>query len=339
MPGMFSFLRDLFASAGRPVDRSPAPPPVGLQQRLIQLLEAQPLPPELVVAAPRPDVWGTTGKLGLAEYHSRFKPLLLNGFATTGLVYDYKDWGDADERTVHASYAWLDQHGRLRTHLVREEYDPHVGWNASRSTGLVDIDAELSLNKAVTIVQDLHSGLHVIYEYLRVNPRWNEELKVFSLQWKSRVGYLSARAHRSADNELLFTIEQERSSDGGWRLFHGAELQLRSTGSQPLSQGGLRRLLDAQGMEIGQVQAKDQRLQITLPPKVFFLTEEPNRQWMIRNQDGERVLGTWLDDKEPHLWHLVAHTRLERPLGERLVLTLITSYHGAAQGGPFQRKT
>jgi len=335
---MFSFLRGLFSVERHPDGHAPAQTPVGLERRLAQLLESRSLPPELAVAPPRPDVWGTTGKLGLEESRSRFKPLLLHGFATVGLVYDYKSWGDADERMVHASYAWLDPNGRLRTQLVREEYDPHVAWNPGRSTGLVDVDAELAANKVVSIVQDLQSDLHVIYEYLRVNPRWKEELSVFSLQWEPGAGTPRARASRSADNEPLFTIEREEGPDGGFRLLRGAQLQLRATGNQPLGQGGLRHLLDAQGVELGQVRAKDQLLQITHPPKVFSLTEEPNQLWLIRDRADARVLGIWPDDQDERRWNLVAHTRLERPLGELLVLALIAGCHGDARRGPLQGK-
>jgi hypothetical protein len=318
---MFSFLRDLFSAE----KRTASPDLAEVERRLARLLATRPLPPELEVAPPRPDVWGTTGKLGRKEQHSRFKPLLLNGHATTGLVYDYKSWGDADERTVHASYAWLDRNGRLQAHQLREEYDPHVGWNANHNTGLVDIDAELDLDKVVTIVQDPSSGLHVIYEYLRVNPRWQEELGVCGLEWEPGAGAQRARASRSPGEEPLFTIEREEGPEGGWRVLRDGQLRLRSTGGGPLQQGESRRLLDARGQEAGQVTAKERRFQITHAQRTFFLTEEPNRLWLIRAQDGERVLGIFPDEESERLWHLVAHTRLERSLGELLVLSFLAS--------------
>jgi hypothetical protein len=230
-------------------------------------------------------------------------------------------------------YAWLDRNGRLQTHLLHEEYDPHAGWSSSRCTGVVDIDAELALDKAVTIVQDPASGIHVIYEYLGVNPRWQEELGVCGLEWEPGAGSPRARASRSPGDEPLFTIEREEGPEGGWRVLRDGQVRLRSAGAEPLQQGGLQRLLDARGHEAGQVTAKERRFQLTQAQQAFSLTEEPNQLWLIRDQEGARVLGIFPDTKNERLWHLVAHMRLERSLGELLVLAFLASEAtGAARG-------
>jgi hypothetical protein len=56
-----------------------------VRQRL-QELRTRPLPPELAVPTPRPDVWGENGYLSQPRYQALYKPLLLGGHATWGLV-------------------------------------------------------------------------------------------------------------------------------------------------------------------------------------------------------------------------------------------------------------
>jgi hypothetical protein len=114
------------------------------------------------------------------------------------------------------------------------------------------------------------------------------ELSIFYLQWEPGPGFERAVASRKPDEEPLFTLEREPG--GGWRLHQEGQLHLRSTGAEPLAQGGTRRLLDAQGQEVATLLERDRRLQLTLPRQQLWLTEEPRGRWMARDADTSRVL-------------------------------------------------
>jgi hypothetical protein len=306
-----------------------------LEQRLIELGQQRPLPPELAVAAPRPDVWGTTGYLRYEHYRTLLKPLLIHGFATTGLVYDYEELPDTDGRTVGASYAWLDPNGLLRTHALREEFDPmHAAMASGIGTMVVSVDAELALGKPLTILQDPGSELHVVYEALKANPRWKEEaaatLSIFYLQWEPGEDFTRAVASRKPGGEPLFTLEREAAPSASWRLHQDGQLHLRSPADQPLSQGGVRTLVDAQGQELGRLTASDRRLHLTLPRQEFSITEEPKGLWMVRDADHSRVLTISPYETGERQWELVARTPIQRSLGELLMLAFTVGYDGPA---------
>lgn len=309
--------------------------PKSVEERLRELRQERPLPPELAVAPPRPDVWGTTGYLRYERYRALLKPLLLHGFATQGVVYDYEELPDTEGRTVGASYAWLDADGQLRTHAIREEFDPmHAAMASGIGTMLVSVDAELSLGKPITILQARDSDLHVVYEALKVNPRWREEaaatLSIFYLQWEPGPGFARAVASREPGGEPLFTLEREEALGGGWRLHQEGQLRLRSTGDQPLAQGGTRRLLDAQGQEVAVVMGGDRRLHLALPQQKLTLTEEPRGRWMARDADNSRVLTLSPYETEERQWEVVARTPIARSLGELLMLAFTVGYDGPA---------
>jgi len=312
-----------------------APSEKSLEQRLRELRQERPLSPELAVAPPRPDVWGTTGYLRYEHYRSQFRPLLLHGFATPGLVYDYEELPDTQGRTVRASYAWLDADGQLRTHAIREEFNPmHAAMASGIGNMLVSVDAELSLGKPITILQAWGSDLHVIYEALKVNPRWREDaaatLSIFYLQWEPGPGFERAVASRESGGEPLFTLEREAAPGSGWRLHQEGQLHLRSTGEQPLAQGGTRWLLDAQGQEVATLMERDRRLHLTLPQQKLSLTGEPKGRWMVRDADNSRVLTLSPYETQERQWEVVARVPIPRSLGELLMLAFTAGYDGPA---------
>jgi hypothetical protein len=139
-----------------------------LVRRRLQALRARRLPPELAVPTPRPDVWGERGYLSQPRYHARYKPLLLEGYATHGFVYQYQSEHDGEGPDVVASYAWLDERGELQTRKLKESYDGmHAALSMGRSDMVIDMDASLDQDKVIVILHSLASGEHVIYEALR----------------------------------------------------------------------------------------------------------------------------------------------------------------------------
>jgi xanthine/CO dehydrogenase XdhC/CoxF family maturation factor len=142
-----------------------------LVRRRLQELSTRPLPPELAVPTPRSDVWGERGYLSQPRYQSLYKPLLLQGHATWGLVYQYESTHDGEGPDTVASYAWLDARGELQTRRLKESYD---GMHAALSQGqgdiILDMDAHLEADKVILILHDLASGQHIIYEALQAAP-------------------------------------------------------------------------------------------------------------------------------------------------------------------------
>lgn len=142
-----------------------------LVRRRLEELRRRRLPPELAVSTPRPDVWGENGYLSQPRYQALYKPLLLEGYATWGLVYHYESSHDGEGPDTVASYAWLDARGELQTRRLKESYD---GMHAALSQGqgdiILDVDAGLAADKAVVILHDLGSGQHIIYEALHAAP-------------------------------------------------------------------------------------------------------------------------------------------------------------------------
>lgn len=141
-----------------------------VRQRLEEL-RRRPLPPELAVPTPRPDVWGKNGYLAQQRYQALYKPLLLEGHATWGLVYDYKSTHDGEGPDTVASYAWLDARGELQTRRLKESYDGmHAALSQGRGHIILDMDADLEADKVIVILHDLGSGQHIIYEALLAAP-------------------------------------------------------------------------------------------------------------------------------------------------------------------------
>jgi hypothetical protein len=149
----------------------------GVRRRLDEL-RAHPLPPELAVPTPRPDVWGERGYLAQERYRARFKPLLLNGYATYGFVYHYHSVHDGEGPDVVAHYAWLDERGELQTRQLKESYDGlHAAYSQGRGAMVVDMDAGLEADKVIIILHGLASGEHVIYEALLAAPESGKDTK------------------------------------------------------------------------------------------------------------------------------------------------------------------
>ncbi|OJT19888.1 hypothetical protein BO221_32290 [Archangium sp. Cb G35] len=155
------------SSTGEPKPATAGP----LVLRRLQELRSRPLPPELAVPAPRPDVWGENGYLSQPRYQSLYKPLLLQGHATWGLVYQYESTHDGEGPDTVASYAWLDARGELQTRRLKESYDGmHAALSQGRGDIILDMDARLEADKVILILHDLASGQHIIYEALHAAP-------------------------------------------------------------------------------------------------------------------------------------------------------------------------
>ncbi len=141
-----------------------------VRQRL-QALRSRPLPPELAVPTPRPDVWGENGYLSQPRYQVLYKPLLLQGHATWGLVYQYESTHDGEGPDTVASYAWLDARGELQTRRLKESYDGmHAALSQGKGDIILDMDAHLEADKVILVLHDLASGQHILYEALHAAP-------------------------------------------------------------------------------------------------------------------------------------------------------------------------
>ncbi len=141
-----------------------------VRQRL-QALRARPLPPELAVPTPRPDVWGEKGYLSQPRYQALYKPLLLRGHVTWGLVYHYETSHDGEGPDTVAIYAWLDERGELQTRRLKESYDGmHAALSVGKGDIILDMDAHLEADKVILMLHDLASGEHIIYEALQAAP-------------------------------------------------------------------------------------------------------------------------------------------------------------------------
>ena len=143
-----------------------------LVRRRLQELRRRPLPPELAVPTPRPDVWGENGYLAQPRYQALYKPLLREGHATWGLVYHYESTHDGEGPDTVASYAWLDARGELQTRRLKERYDGmHAALSQGKGDIILDMDAHLEADKVILILHDLASGQHIIYEALHAAPK------------------------------------------------------------------------------------------------------------------------------------------------------------------------
>ncbi|HEX8701390.1 MAG TPA: hypothetical protein VF815_21365 [Myxococcaceae bacterium] len=140
-------------------------------ERLEEALKL-PLPRGLAVPAPRPDVWLSRGYLAQYRYATQYKPLLMHGRVTRGIVYQYESSADPDGCDTTARYAWFERPGELRDARLRESYDGlHAALGRDKALDtkvlLVDMEAHLRLGRVVTIVHD--ESQHVIFEALRTD--------------------------------------------------------------------------------------------------------------------------------------------------------------------------
>ena len=315
-----------------------------LRRRLLELKETHPLPPELAGPVPRKDVWGETGYLNQPRYHSVIKPMLLRGYATVGWVYAYQHSGGGEDHSVTAEYAWLDERGNLRTDVLHEEFDGfHAALASGRGDIVFSIDAELGPGKVITLLHHPDMEMHMIYEAVRADPEWERKrdrsYRVFHLRWESGTEAPRALGSREPEDPPLFTLEKRREPDAGWWLLHGEEGVLRTVMARPLAEGGTLRLLDARGEDAGRVEVEGTCLRVTPRSEAsFFITEEPDNLWMVRDSQHRMRVMTLLPDKPgPHLWQCVPREPMERSLAELLMLAFVSAYDGRAPF-PFARR-
>ncbi|MFE8596462.1 hypothetical protein [Archangium violaceum] len=315
-----------------------------LRRRLLELKKTHPLPPELAGPVPRKDVWGETGYLNQPRYHSVIKPMLLRGHATVGIVYNHHVSRDGVDQSVTAEYAWLDERGNLRTDVIHEEFDVlHAALASGRGDIVFSIDAELGPGKVITLLFHPDTEMHMIYEAVRADPEWERKrdrsYRVFHLRWESSTEDPRALGSREPEDPPLFTLEKRQVPGEGWWLLHGEEVILRTVRERPLAEGGMLRLLDARGEEVGRVEVEGTRLRVTLRSEEapFFITEESGNMWMLRDsQHHMRVMTLLPDTPGPHLWQCVPRDPMERSRAELFTLAFVAAHDGPAPF-PFAR--
>jgi len=307
-----------------------------LRRKLLELKETHPLPHELAGRVPRKDVWGETGYLNQPRYHSVIKPMLLRGYAAVGFVYNHHLTRDSGEHTVVAEYAWLDERGNLRTDVIHEEFDAfHAALSSGRGDMVFSVDAGLAPGKVITLLHHPEMEVHMIYEAVCADPKWQEKearnYRFFHLRWESGTDTPRAFGSREPEDPPLFVLEKRRSPDEGWWLLHGEELVLRTVAERPLTEGGGLSLLDARGESAGRVEAEATRLRVTIRSEApFFITQEPGNMWMVRDDQHERVMTLLPDTPGKHLWQCVPRTPLWRSLAELFMLAFVSAYDGPA---------
>ncbi len=342
-----------------------APGPLSLAR--LQTLRDRPLPPELAVAPPRPDVWGERGYLSQPRYQSQYKPLLIHGFATWGLVYHYDGHADTEGYDVTASYAWLDAEGNLQTRHIKEGYDAmHAAYSRGQGSMVLDMDAELNENVELVILHDLRTGEHIPYRALRTQPErarpppppdpilqgdWAAHAKdgqfihpyppgrdprelsgTFRLEWSTSGKTRSARLVRPAEQgqEVLFTVKRAGSSNREWKLTRPGQpvASLRALHDAAPGFTASFRIVDAQDNTVGTVTEKAGRVRIAASiVKRNFYTAAEGRK-------GKRVLleemreVLTLDKTERKDWDtVVLHTPSFRSVFELLILAFVVVRH------------
>jgi hypothetical protein len=343
-----------------------APPGPQALERL-QALRERPLPPELAVAPPRPDVWGERGYLSQPRYQSQYKPLLIRGFATWGFVYHYESSADTDGYDFSASYAWFDAEGNLQTRHLKDGYDGmHAALSRGQGTMVLDMDAELGKDVELVILHDLRTGEHLPYKALRTQSEpppppppphplsqgdWAPYAKdgqyihpyppgrdprelsgTFELEWSISGKTRSARLVRPAEPEpeVLFTVQRAGSSNREWTVTRPGKEEplLRAIHDPAEGFTASFRIVDAQDNAVGTVTEKAGRVRIAASLlKRNFYTS-------VEARKGKRVLLEQMQEvltldktDDKDRDKVVLHSPLFRSPFELLILGLVVVRH------------
>jgi hypothetical protein len=336
-----SFLSRLFSGlfAG---EAESAPPPSPEDVKHLERLRQRPLPPEFAGPVPRVDVWGRQGYLAQPPYHERFKPLLIHGFATWGLVYQYEGEGDADGRDVVACYAWVDAYGKLRTCRIRESFDPtHALRGSGQGQMVLDVDANLKLGKELVIVQDPGGPDHLLYEALAISelsppeavPHWEPELEgELLLEWAKGRRFQAAQV-RASEGRQLFTFERTERMGNDWSLQREGTVRLRAVCGQTLVPGASFHFRDAHGREVGgAVIRASGKISLATGQREFLINLGAERQNVV--WEGEHlVLSTTAEALTSRREAWVLHEPLPREMVEVLVLGVVALSHAQRKTG------
>lgn len=343
MPPLDWFLDKVFGTLEQVLDADAVPP---RYLALLQEAQRQPLPPELAAPTPRPDVWGTRGYLSQPRYEALYKPLLIHGEVTRGIVYRYSDSGDSDGRDVSASYAWLAGPGHVRTEHLKESYDPlHAAYGAGQGDMLLDVDASMELGRVLTIFHE--GGRHVIYEALRTGrgerpePRsesaadptqdWEELSGRYALWWK--VEGEGPVLHLGRDPSLapMALVLPDASEPGAWRLIRTVPLPerpwLRIVPAKAAGAAAAWHIVGESGREVGQAKTRGERLFVSAGGRTLMVSPDGRGGWTAENVSGqEELAGGPSGEGRFLLRHCKEHRRL---FVESLLLAL------AAAGRPW----
>lgn len=334
------------------VRESAAPSPQALER--IRQLRDEPLPPELAVAAPRPDVWGRAGYLAQEHYQQKYKPLLTHGFATWALVFHYEGSGDADGRDVVASYGWIDAAGELQTRHIQEGFDPiHAVYGSGQGSIVLDVDAMLDADVERVVLHDLKTGEHILYRALRTGPLSDEEPPpapatqqprptrpdpveppgALHLEWKATGKNRSVSLVRpqGRKREVLLTVRRAGSSNREWTLTRAGEVQpsLRAAHQPAPGFAASFQFVDADGRVVGTVTEKAGRIRLALQhsrPRNFYTGAQERKDRRVLLEEMKDVL-TLEKTKRQDRDAVVLHVATERSVLELLILALAVVRH------------
>jgi len=339
----------------------------------LRKLRERPLPPELAVAPPRPDVWGERGYLAQPRYQSQYKPLLTHGFATWGFVYQYSSSAGGEDYDFTASYAWLDAEGKLQVRHLQDGYDAiHAAYGRGLGSIVVDMDAELGQDVELVILHDLKTGEHIPYRALRAHPGLDkpppssppravapapppgegalEPAGALRLEWDTSRKARSARLVRpkGRKREALFTVQRAGTSNREWTLTRSGQRvpTFRALHQPAAGFEASFRLVDSQGQPVGTVTEKAGRVRLV----IFTAGRQRNFYTGSGDAKGSRLLleemqdvltleRTARKDRDSLVLHLPTH----RSTLELLILGLVAVRHpprprppagGASTSGP-----
>lgn len=294
-------------------------------ERLEEALKL-PLPPGLTAPPPRPDVWLRRGYLAQYPYATQYKPLLIHGRVTRGIVYEYESSEDPSGYNATARYAWFERPGHLRDAGLRESYDGvHAAFGKDKALDtkilFVDMEAQLRLGRVVTIVHD--ESRHVIFEALRTDvvhapeaPRADIEatkqagMKLgptpaddmeqlfddFLLKWEvDKKGPLlhfgQKPAIQTVPYEPMGQLRPDATEPGGWRLSRMVPRPVRpwlhSVPVRSASGTTVWRILGEEEDEVGRAELRGEHLVVTHRGTSVRLSLDGRGGWRAENDQGQ----------------------------------------------------
>jgi hypothetical protein len=290
---------------------------LGEYRAVLERALQQPLPPELAAPPPRPDVWGTRGYLAQPRYEALYKPLLLHGQVTRGVVYRYEGSTDPDGRDVSFDYAWYVGPGRVRTVHVDESFDGyHAVFGAGQGNIVLDVDADLGLGKVLTLLHD--GSRHVIYEALRTDPEQDPAVQQATREAEARARRLAGprpledvnhlrgnllllwkregevpvlRLVKEASSEPVCLVRPDAAEPGAWRLYRlepaGERPWMRILPATSAGASSTWRIVGEQGEELGLARTRGERLFVTHRGRPMMLSGDGKGGWTAEDERAE----------------------------------------------------
>jgi hypothetical protein len=303
-------LGDFFSKLFEKLD--PQAVPASALVMLEQALQ-RPLPPELAAPPPRPDVWGTRGYLAQPRYEALYKPLLVHGQVTRGIVYRY-EFSNDDGCDAVADYVWLAGPGQLRTEHIRESYDGlHAAYGAGMGDIILDADAGLKQDKVLTILHD--GNRHLVYEALRTGPDrdpavlraraeaaaearrfagpeptedWSKFDGRYLLRWKVEERGPVLCLEEESSGQPVCLIRPAASEPGEWWLYRKEPARDRPwlrlvPVKSPAGSSAAWRIVSEQGQEVGHARLRGEHLFVTARGKPLMLRLDGKGGWVAED--------------------------------------------------------